>query len=150
MTTEQKEAIYGQIWAVYDNITAIEALVDEIINDETQKIRVSKIKNVLNSRNSNQNWNRRRARPLKRRLMTEKRGAGSFARAPFFGARATLAKRHEPRYKPSSIVPRAQLSPSAEPAATQRQAARSCRLSYGQFLEIIIAGGANYTKYAFV
>ena len=55
MTTEQREALYGQIWAVYDNITTIEALVDEIINDETQKIRVDKIKKVLSSRNSNQN-----------------------------------------------------------------------------------------------
>ena len=55
MTTEQKEALYGQIWTVYDSITTIEALVDEIINDETQKIRAAKIKNVLNSRNSNQN-----------------------------------------------------------------------------------------------
>lgn len=55
MTTEQKEALYGQIWAVYDNITTIEALVDEIVNDETEKIRVAKIKRVLNSRKSNQN-----------------------------------------------------------------------------------------------
>ena len=55
MTTEQKEALYGQIWAVYDSIVTIEALVDEIINDETQKIRVDKIKKVLNTRNSNHN-----------------------------------------------------------------------------------------------
>lgn len=55
MTAEQKEALYGQIWATYDSIVTIEALIDEIVNDETQKIRVSKIKNVLNSRNSNQN-----------------------------------------------------------------------------------------------
>ena len=55
MTTEQKEALYGQIWTVYDSITTIEALIDEIINDETQKIRVDKIKKVLNTRSSNQN-----------------------------------------------------------------------------------------------
>ena len=55
MTTEQKEALYGQIWTIYDSITTIEALIDEIINDETQKIRVDKIKKVLNTRSSNQN-----------------------------------------------------------------------------------------------